>query len=96
MNREVKKSMKEVRSEIDQIDKELVSLLAKRQKYVENAALIKKDRNLIIDEPRIEEVISNIKRFSSSSGLSEAISEPLWRKLIELSIEHEFKEFESK
>ena len=88
--------MKEVRSEIDQIDKELVSLLAKRQKYVENAALIKKDRNLIIDEPRIEEVISNIKKFSSSSGLSDAISEPLWRKLIELSIEHEFKEFESK
>jgi isochorismate pyruvate lyase len=96
MNREMKKSMKEVRSEIDQIDKELVSLLAKRQKYVENAALIKKDRNLIIDEPRIEEVISNIKKFSSSSGLSDAISEPLWRKLIELSIEHEFKEFESK
>ena len=96
MNREVKKSMKEVRSEIDQIDKELVFLLAKRQKYVENAALIKKDRNLIIDEPRIEEVISNIKKFSSSSGLSDAISEPLWRKLIELSIEHEFKEFESK
>ena len=96
MNREVKKSMKEVRSEIDQIDKELVSLLAKRQKYVENAALIKKDRNLIIDKPRIEEVISNIKKFSSSSGLSDAISEPLWRKLIELSIEHEFKEFESK
>lgn len=92
----MKKSMKEVRSEIDQIDKELVSLLAKRQKYVENAALIKKDRNLIIDEPRIEEVISNIKKFSSSSGLSDAISEPLWRKLIELSIEHEFKEFESK
>ena len=96
MNREIKKSMKEVRSEIDQIDKELVSLLAKRQKYVENAALIKKDRNLIIDEPRIEEVISNIKKFSSSSGLSDAISEPLWRKLIELSIEHEFEEFERK
>ena len=32
MNREVKKSMKEVRREIDQIDKDLVSLLAKRQK----------------------------------------------------------------
>ena len=96
MNREVKKSMKEVRSEIDQIDKDLVSLLAKRQKYIENAALIKKDRNLIIDKARIEEVISNIKKLSSSSGLSEAISEPLWRKLIELSIEHEFKEFERK
>ena len=31
MNREVKKSMKEVRSEIDQIDKELVFLLAKKR-----------------------------------------------------------------
>ena len=96
MNREVKKSMKEVRSEIDQIDKDLVFLLAKRQKCIENAALIKKERNLIIDKDRIEEVISNIKKISSSSGLSETISEPLWRKLIELSIEHEFKEFERK
>ena len=96
MNREVKKSMKEVRSEIDQIDKGLVSLLAKRQKCLENAALIKKERNLIIDKDRIEEVISNIKKLSSSSGLSEAISEPLWRKLIALSIEHEFEEFERK
>ena len=96
MNREIKKSMKEVRSEIDKLDKQLVCLLAKRQKCVENAALIKKERNLIIDKTRIEEVISNIKKFSSSSGLSESISEPLWRKLIELSIEHEFKEFERK
>jgi len=73
MNIEVK-SMKEVRREIDQIDKELVSLLAKRQKYVETAAFIKKDRNLIIDKARIEEVIVNVKKFSSSLGLSEAIS----------------------
>ena len=67
MNREIKKSMKEVRNEIDQIDKD-----------------------------RIEEVIVNIKEHSSLSGLSTEISEPLWRKLIELSIEHEFKEFEKK
>ena len=88
--------MKELRREIDQLDKELISILAKRQKCIENAALIKKDRNLIVDKVRIEEVISNIKKLSLSSGLSELISEPLWRKLIELSIEHEFKEFERK
>tara|TARA_Y100000758_G_scaffold233634_1_gene170240 strand:+ start:124 stop:420 length:297 start_codon:yes stop_codon:yes gene_type:complete len=96
MNREIKKTMKELRREIDQLDKELISILAKRQKCIENAALIKKDRNLIVDKVRIEEVISNIKKLSLSSGLSELISEPLWRKLIELSIEHEFKEFERK
>ena len=96
MNREIKKTMKELRREIDQLDKELISILAKRQKCIENAALIKKERNLIVDKVRIEEVISNIKKLSLSSGLSELISEPLWRKLIELSIEHEFKEFERK
>ena len=96
MNIEIKKTMKELRREIDQLDKELISILAKRQKCIENAALIKKERNLIIDKDRIEEVISNIKKLSSSSGLSETISEPLWRKLIELSIEHEFEEFERK
>ena len=96
MNREIKKTMKELRREIDQLDKELISILAKRQKCIENAAVIKKDRNLIVDKVRIEEVISNIKKLSLSSGLSELISEPLWRKLIELSIEHEFKEFERK
>ena len=96
MNREIKKSMKEVRDEIDQIDKDLVCLLAKRQKCIEKAALVKKERKLIIDKDRIEEVIGNIKELSSLSGLSKEISEPLWRKLIELSIEHEFKEFEKK
>ena len=52
--------MKEVREEIDLLDKELVMLLARRQKCVEMAALVKNDKNLIIDEERIEEVISKV------------------------------------
>ena len=52
--------MKEVREEIDLLDKELVMLLARRQKCVEMAALVKNDKNLIIDEERIEEVLSLI------------------------------------
>ena len=37
--------MKEVREEIDLLDKELVMLLARRQKCVEMAALVKNDKN---------------------------------------------------
>ena len=59
------------------------------------AALVKNDEKLIIDEDRIEEVISKVKNFGESCGLSPEISEPLWRKLIDLSIEHEFKELDS-
>lgn len=87
-------TMKEVREEIDLLDKELVMLLARRQKCVEMAALVKNDKNLIIDEERIEEVISKVTSFGESCGLDRNISEPLWRKLISLSIDHEFKELD--
>ena len=86
--------MKEVREEIDLIDRELVLLLARRQKCIEMAAVVKNDKNLIIDKERIEEVIGKVTQFGESCGLHKGISEPLWRKLIELSIEHEFKELE--
>jgi isochorismate pyruvate lyase len=86
--------MKEVREEIDLLDKELVLLLARRQKCIEMAALVKNDETLIVDEGRIEDVIKKVTGFGESCGLSKSISEPLWRKLIELSIEHEFQELD--
>lgn len=88
-------TMKEVREEIDLLDKELVLLLARRQKCIEMAAFVKNDKNLIVDEERIEDVISKVTVFGESCGLTKGISEPLWRKLIQLSIEHEFKELDS-
>ena len=87
--------MKEVREEIDLIDRELVLLLARRQKCIEMAAVVKNDKNLIIDKKRIEDVIDKVTQFGISCGLNKEISEPLWRKLIDLSIEHEFKELEN-
>ena len=86
--------MKEVREEIDLLDKELVLLLARRQKCIEMAALVKNDKNLIIDKERIEDVVTKVSSFGESCGLDKNISEPLWRKLIDLSIEHEFKELD--
>ena len=46
-------TMTHVREEIDLLDKELVLLLARRQKCVEMAAVVKNDKNLIVDEERI-------------------------------------------
>ena len=87
-------TMKEVREEIDLLDRELVLLLARRQKCVEMADFVKNDESLIVDQDRIEDVISKVTSFGESCGLYQTISEPLWRKLIELSIAHEFKELD--
>ena len=53
-------TMKEVREEIDLLDKELVLLLARRQKCIEMAAVVKNDKDLVIDEERIEEVVLTV------------------------------------
>ncbi len=88
--------MEPVRAEIDAIDRKLVALLAERQKYVEAAGRLKTDRSMVVDQPRIEEVIALVCQEAKDQGLSETIAEGLWRKLIALSIEHEYAIFDKK
>ena len=88
-------NLEDLRKKIDELDKELVVLLAKRQKYVEKVAVVKNDKSLVVDKKRMEEVIARVKKLASEEGLSEQIAESLWRKIIELSIDHEFKELDS-
>ncbi len=82
-------TMKEVREEIDLLDKELVLLLARRQKCIEMAAYVKKDKSLVVDQSRINEVISKVSSFGDVCGLSAHFSVPIWKTIIQLSIDHE-------
>ena len=58
------------------------------------AAFVKKDKNLVVDKNRIDEGITKVSSFGKSCGLSEHFSVPLWKTLIDLSIEHEYQEIE--
>ncbi len=89
-------TMQEVRVEIDRIDRALVKLLAERLTYIDQAGHIKGDRNTVRDEARIEDVVEKVAREAEANGLPRAIAEPLWRLLIEKSIEHEFTVFDAK
>ncbi|MBV9550051.1 MAG: chorismate mutase [Alphaproteobacteria bacterium] len=88
--------MAQLRVAIDALDAELVRLLARRQAYIERAAVLKKDRATIRDEARIEEVVEKVLAEAKSAGLSAAIAESVWRVLIERSIAHEFAAFDAK
>ena len=90
------KTMDDVRREIDRIDRALVALLAERQTYIEQAATIKTDRAAIRDDARIEDVVAKVIQEAWDAGLSPHIAEPLWRLLIEKSIEHEYAVFDAK
>ena len=82
--------MVEVREGVDALDRELVRLLVTRQGYMHAAARIKPNREAVYDAPRIEEVVGKVLDEAKIQGLSANIAEPVWRKLIERCIAHEF------
>lgn len=82
--------MAEVRQGVDAIDRMLVELIAERQGYMDAAARIKTDRNVVHDRARIEDVVAKVKAAAREAGLSEAIAEPVWRTLIDRCIAYEF------
>jgi isochorismate pyruvate lyase len=88
--------MAELRTAIDLLDARLVRLLARRQTYIERAAVLKKDRATVHDDARIEDVVAKVLAEARQAGLSPAIAEPVWRLLIERSIAHEFEAFDAK
>lgn len=87
-------TMADVRKEVDRIDRELVALLTERQAMMNEAGRIKPSRDMVRDEARIEQVVANVLAEAEKTGLSPAIAEPVWRLLIEKSIEHEYSVFD--
>lgn len=83
-------TMLEVREGVDVLDRELVRLLVTRQGYMHAAARIKPNRAAVYDSDRIEDVVAKVLVEANYKGLSPDIAEPVWRKLIERCIAHEF------
>lgn len=83
-------TMLDVRAGVDEIDRLLVALIARRQGYMDAAARIKPSRSVVRDEARIAQVLANVRAEAERQGLSWAIAEPVWRELMERCIAHEF------
>ena len=87
-------SMHEVRAGVDEIDQQLVALLATRQTFMSAAARIKSQRNEVYDQARIEDVIGKVKAHARQHGLCPTIAESVWRELIKQSIAFELKQWD--
>lgn len=89
------RTMTDVREGVDALDRELVRLLVQRQGYMNAAARIKPNRDAVYDADRIEDVVAKVLTEARAQGLSSDIAEPVWRKLIERCIAHEFEEWDT-
>jgi isochorismate pyruvate lyase len=84
------RDMFDVRAGVDEIDRILVALIARRQGYMDAAARIKTDRSVVRDEARITQVLANVKAECERRGLSWTIAEPVWLVMMERCIAYEF------
>lgn len=84
--------MTDVRRNIDALDAELVELLALRGAYVAQAARIKNDEKLVVDEERIEYIIRRVRQLAEQSKLPADIAERTWRPMIAAYIDFEMQQ----
>ncbi len=82
-----------IRKNIDTLDSMIITLLAKRQDFVWSAGKLKKDRQGVRDQQRVEQVIERVRARASASGLSPEIAERVYRTIIDCFIDRELMEF---
>ncbi len=83
-------TLKELRSQIDLLDDELLEKLAKRSEYVRRAVELK-PKEQIVDNRRIEAIIARLRRGGDKHNIDPQIVEKIWRALIAAFIEMERK-----
>lgn len=89
------RSLDEVRKEIDSIDEEIVRLIAKRSKYVKEAAKFKESVEEIKSDERINDVLSHVRHLAGSLGISPNLVADIFRILIDKMVEMEIEEFKN-
>ncbi|AOW22918.1 chorismate mutase [Sphingomonas melonis TY] len=89
-------TMTEVRAGVDQVDRELVALLARRFAYMDAAARIKPERGAVRDEGRKAQVIANARAAAEAAGLPGDVIADLWEQLVEASIAYELTQFDAR
>ena len=87
-------SIDEVRNNINNIDEQIVKLIAQRSEFVKQAAKFKKDSDDVKAPERVEEVINKVKDLAKSTGANEEVVENVYRSMINSFIKLEMKEFE--
>lgn len=82
-------SIEDVRNRIDEIDSQLVRIIAQRSECVKAAAAFKADHAAVRAPDRVEQVINKVRRQAIEAGLPEPIIEKTYRAMIGAFIDYE-------
>jgi len=86
-------TMADVRAHIDALDAQIVPLIAQRSGYVAQAARIKGAPSQIVDQARIEAIVSRVAAQAEALGAPPQVLAATYRAMIAAFIEFERSEF---
>ena len=89
-------TLDEVRSEVDKLDDEIVSLIAKRNAYIHQAVKFKQSVEEVKAADRVSEVIQRVRAKAIELDMSANMIAELYTNLIDSMVESEIAEFRDK
>ncbi|MDA5193780.1 chorismate mutase [Govanella unica] len=89
-------TMIDVRREIDRIDRAMVTLIAERENYIQQAGHIKQSRDTVRDEARIQDVLDKVTVTAQATGANPDLVTTVYRTMMEWCIAYEFTVFDAK
>jgi len=87
-------TMTEVRTGVDDVDRQVVALLKRRFGYMAAAARIKPDRAAVRDEWRKVDVLAKVDATADQLGVDRTLMARIYEDLIETSIAYELDLFD--
>ncbi len=86
-------TLEEARAKIDEVDREIIKLIAKRNDYIKQIAHFKTSVEEVKAEDRINDVISRARAQAIELDLSPNLINDLYVRMIDAMVESEIAEF---
>jgi chorismate mutase len=91
-----KKKLNLLRVKLDKLDSELLGLIKKRSNLVNEVLKVKIHKKEIIDQKRINFILSKIKTKSKQLKIDPKITNRIWKNMIWSFIDYEKRNFKKK
>ena len=85
-----------IRKKLDKLDNNLLSIIKRRTKLVDQVIKNKKFKKDIVDRKRIKIILKNIKIKSKKRNLDTKITKRIWMSMINAFIDYEYRNFKKK
>ena len=91
-----KKKLNKLRENLDKLDNSFIKLIKKRTKIVKEVLKLKKYKNEIVDQKRINFILRQIRKKSIKNSIDPKITNRIWKNMILSYIDYEKRNFRKK